>query len=120
MTKNPYDKVRKIEQREGLGVEHDMGERVENFQKAMKTPTKRIGEKRSQRKPDVSFSPPERAIMQRFEQLSTEDYWSKTKFPSGKISSTTRITVQDPNDLDDVALPHITVEDPDNLEERAE
>jgi len=41
--KHPYDKVRKIEQREDpSSVEQEMGKRVESFQEAMKEPTKRL------------------------------------------------------------------------------
>ena len=72
MAEHPYDKVRKIEQREirptgtfrdptknkaeadakRESVEREMEERVESFQSAMKDPSKRIGAGRAHRKPN--------------------------------------------------------------------
>jgi hypothetical protein len=126
MEKHPYDKVRKIEQREirptgtfrdptknkgeaeakRESVEREMEERVESFQNAMKAPSKRIGAGREQRKPnpDGPTLGPVHPPVERFEQLNKEDRWSKTKFEG----STARISVQDPCDPEDVVLPTIS------------
>jgi hypothetical protein len=131
MEKHPYDKVRKIEQREirptgafrdptknkgeaeakRESLEQEMEERVESFQNAMKDPSKRIGSKRARREPnpDGPILGPVHAPVERFEQLNKEDRWSKTEFKG----STARISVQDPCDPEDVVLPTIsTVVDP--------
>ncbi len=42
----------------------------------------------------------------RFDQLSSEDRWSKTEFKEKE--AVVSITVQDPNDTDDIVLPTIT------------
>ncbi len=126
MTVYPYDKVRKIEQRQirptgtfrdptknkgeaeakRESVEREMEERVESFQKAMKDPSKRIGSNRvkRERNPEGPTLGPVHEPVERFDQLNKEDRWSKTDFSSG----TARISVQDPGDADDVVLPTVS------------
>jgi len=115
MEKHPYDKVRKIEQREDpTSVEEEMEKRVESFQGAMKDPSKRIGLKRALRKPnpDGPTLGPVHAPVEKFDQLNKKDRWSTTEFEG----NTAKVTVQDPQDPDDVVLPTIeTPEEDDNL-----
>jgi len=131
----PYDKVRKIEQRQirptgtfrdptknkgeaeakRESVEREMEERVESFQSAMKDPSKRIGADRvkRERNPEGPILGPVHEPVERFDQLNKEDRWSKTKFSSENVLGRTngahaRISVQDPSDPEDVVLPTIS------------
>jgi hypothetical protein len=89
-----------------------MAERVINFLGAMKKPTTRIGEKRSQRKPNPDFVAPEAIEVERFEQRNREDRWSKTVYGGDHRDGIAKITVQDPMDPDDIVLDPITPDDP--------
>jgi len=107
MDKHPYDKVRKIEQKEDpTTVEAEMEKRVESFQGAMKAPSKRIGADRVKRvrNPDGPTLGPVHAPVEKFDQLNKKDRWSTTRFKG----STAKVTVQDPGDPDDVVLPTIS------------
>ena len=107
MEKHPYDKVRKVEQKEDpTSVEEEMEKRVESFQNAMKDPTKRIGSNRVKRvrNPDGPTLGPVHAPVEKFDQLNKKDRWSTTEFEG----NTAKVTVQDPQDPDDVVLPTIS------------
>jgi len=83
-----------------------MSERVVNFLAALRNPTKRIGDKRVQRKANPDFVAPERIGESRFDQLDKEDRWSRTEYREGAYGDQedgfAYITVQDPRDPDDI------------------
>lgn len=94
-------------------TERQMAERVLNFLSALKSPAKKIGEKRAQRKANPDFVAPEPEHVARFEQKNRADRWSQTVYGEGDYGSVqAKITVQDPQDPDDIVLDPITPESP--------
>ena len=94
-------------------TERQMAERVVNFLGALKSPMRRIGEKRAQRKANPDFVAPEPKVVERFEQKNREDRWSKTVYGADDYGDgVAKIRVQDPGDPGDVELDPIHPDGP--------
>jgi len=89
-----------------------MAERVANFRDALNDPDKKVGEKRAQRKANPDFVAPEPIEVERFDQLDKADRWSKTVYGGDDGDGVAKITVQDPQDPDDIVLDPITPDGP--------
>lgn len=95
-------------------VRDEMEERAHNFLGAMKNPTMRVGQKRTEHLAHLECERSEfkTDIVIRDVNIDRKDRWSSVESRSthDEQSSFASIHVQDPRDPDDVVIPPITVE----------